>query len=96
MPYIDAERRQTMVVAETPGELNYVLTYLVGDYIVRMGRNYTTMNAAMGALECCKLELYRRVISMYENEKILQNGDVYDERILPTVPVTLPQALEKA
>ena len=29
-------------------------------------------------LECAKLELYRRVAAPYEDEKIDQNGDVYD------------------
>ena len=31
----------------------------------------------MGALECAKLELYRRVAAPYEDVKIMENGDVY-------------------
>jgi len=34
------------------------------------------MNDAIGALEGAKLELYRRVISKYEDKKIMENGDV--------------------
>lgn len=31
----------------------------------------------IGALECCKLELYRRIAAPYEDIKIGENGDVY-------------------
>ncbi len=34
-------------------------------------------NAVVGALECAKLELYRRMVAPYENGKIAENGDVY-------------------
>jgi hypothetical protein len=32
---------------------------------------------AVGAIECCKLEFYRRVAAPYEDRKIKTNGDVY-------------------
>lgn len=32
----------------------------------------------VGALECAKLELYRRIAIPYEEQKIQENGDVYD------------------
>lgn len=32
---------------------------------------------AVGALECCKLEMYRRLIGPYEDTAIGRNGDVY-------------------
>lgn len=32
---------------------------------------------ALGALECCKLEFYRRVAAPYEDSKIKSNGDCY-------------------
>jgi hypothetical protein len=34
----------------------------------------------IGALECAKLELYRRLASPYEDLKIADNGDIYQER----------------
>jgi len=37
---------------------------------------------AIGALECAKLELYRRVAAPYEDTKIAENGDVYDPELL--------------
>jgi hypothetical protein len=33
-------------------------------------------NDAIGALEGAKLELYRRYVSAYEDDKIKENGDV--------------------
>ena len=39
--------------------------------------NYAAFNAAVGALECAKLELYRRMVSVYEEHKRSENGDVY-------------------
>lgn len=33
--------------------------------------------SAKGAIECAKLEFVRRVVSPYEDQKILENGDVY-------------------
>ena len=32
----------------------------------------------VGVLECAKLELYRRMAAPYEDEKIEDNGDVYE------------------
>ena len=62
---------------ETAGEMNYVITMLVRDYIKRKGLCYQTLNDAVGALEGCKFELYRRVLAPYEDQKIEENGDVY-------------------
>jgi len=33
----------------------------------------------MGALEGAKLEFYRRVVVPYEEKKMKENGDVYNE-----------------
>ena len=33
----------------------------------------------IGVLECAKLELYRRVAAPYEDDKIDENGDVYQD-----------------
>lgn len=80
-PYINELRRQTMrnavlVAAHTPGELNYLITQVVIDFL---GSNpdYTRFNAAVGAVESAKLELYRRMVAPYEDRKIKEHGDVY-------------------
>jgi len=79
MPYIPQARRDFISIPETSGELNYMITELVNLYIKEHGKNYTILNDVIGALECAKLELYRRVLIPYEDEKIKQNGDVYGD-----------------
>jgi len=59
------------------GDLNYIITELIVQTLSRQGIRYQNVNAIVGALECCKLELYRRLIAPYEDEKIDSNGDVY-------------------
>ena len=61
----------------TPGEMNYLFTELSKYYLMTKGTSYTHMNDVIGALEGCKLEFYRRVVSGYEDQKIEENGDVY-------------------
>lgn len=63
--------------ATIPGQLNYQITKLCLEYITEMGRCYDNYNAVIGALECTKLELYRRMVAPYEDKKIEMNGDVY-------------------
>lgn len=86
MPYIKPEARPAFnnLIVELakaivePGELNYVITQLVHTLSnrARPHRNYSFMNGLVGALECAKLELYRRMLAPYEDQKIAQNGDV--------------------
>lgn len=63
-------------VIETEGELNYVITKLCHSFIERKRKKYSTLNTVIGVLECAKLELYRRIIAPYENQKIKENGNV--------------------
>lgn len=82
MPYIKQEQRDQISPAvvnfcpENAGDLNYVITVMIDNYIRTYGENYANYNEMIGALECCKLEYYRRGISPYEDEKIKENGDV--------------------
>lgn len=88
MPYVDPETRARIDgggLPQTSGELNYALTRAVQSYLCRDTNHlysYEQINAAIGALECCKLELYRRIAAPYEDKKIQRNGDVYQ------VPIT--------
>ncbi len=79
MPYVkksDRIRLDEGGDAQTPGELNYIITKTVDAYLNRTPRNYAKYNEVIGVLECAKLELYRRVIAEYEDTKIEENGDV--------------------
>jgi hypothetical protein len=59
------------------GDLNYSITKLIlGVLELEEKPKYTKFNTAIGILESVKLELYRRFVAPYENEKILENGDI--------------------
>lgn len=80
MPYIEAEARKHVESGLPPrnaGELNYAITRLCGLYASASGRSYATFNEVVGVLECAKQEFSRRVIAVYEDEKRIDNGDVY-------------------
>jgi len=65
------------------GHLNYVITSIVNDWLAPHPVSYERLNAAIGALECAKQELYRRVVGPYEDYKLMGGyGDVYDSGLL--------------
>lgn len=83
-PYIPANsREEASLRPSSPGELNYALTRLVNYWLETGGAspgggvNYRTISEVVGALECAKLEVYRRIAAPYENIKKASNGDVY-------------------
>lgn len=64
---------------ETVGELNYAITEMINWYLAEVTDSlYADYNAIVGVLECAKLEFYRRAVAKYEDEKIMENGDVYN------------------
>lgn len=80
MPYIKQEDRLPIpeMIPESAGDLNYLITKLLLEYIdEKGGMSYTVVNEVVGVLECAKLELYRRLAAPYEDEKRELNGDVY-------------------
>lgn len=56
------------------GNLNYTITKLLKTLYPEP--NYRKFNEIIGALECCKLELYRKMIAPYEDQKEKENGPV--------------------
>lgn len=79
MPYIKKGAREVLEGKPPihPGELNYLITRMVTEYVARKPYNYATLNEVIGVLECAKQELYRRLLVPYENAKMEENGDVY-------------------
>ena len=88
MPYIKKERRGKD--PENVGELNYKITKEIMKYLSLLNfrkaieskklivqNNYADYNEVIGVLECVKQELYRRLITSYEDKKKEENGDVY-------------------
>lgn len=104
MPYLPDEDRKRLLDerpddAVNPGELNYVLTRRAIQYLetrqVGGGIRYGDLAEVVGAFEAAKLEFVRRVMAPYENTKIEQNGDVYNELLdrmglLPVQPFRAP------
>lgn len=77
MPYITPEERESMPYPETAGQLNYEIHALIDSYLEEKGDDkYQTYNDVIGALECVKHELYRRLVAPLEDKKIEENGDV--------------------
>lgn len=90
MPYIPELRRREWDAALTaaaqvhaatfvgPGQMNYLITALLNQYLCSSLVGYDALNEVIGILECAKQEFYRRVIAGYEDVKRTENGDVYE------------------
>lgn len=81
MPYIPKPRRRSILddgdCPANGGELNFVITTVIDEYMKAHGISYTRIADVLSALEGAKQEFYRRVAAPYEDSKIIQNGDVY-------------------
>lgn len=83
MPYITKKRAGVVTVPETPGELNYMLTDMCVNYLkynYGINPSYAQRSEIVTALECAKLEFYRRNMAKYEDEKRgdMDNIDPYN------------------
>lgn len=88
MPYIKKANRNrfSAVVKElnkltniTAGDVNYLISKILNRMVhFRNEPSYAMLNSLIGVLECVKLELYRRIVVPYEEEKIEENGDIYE------------------
>lgn len=96
MPYITPPRRRQLNritkaittdidLQTTKGDLNFLLSTTVGEYVLAKGIDYDSINDVMGALTGCLLEFYRRVAVPYEKKKIKINGDIDQYRILSSM-----------
>ncbi len=84
MPYITPERRRvnklnlSELEMRTSGELTYLISVLMNEYLKRTGKSYGTMSVVRACAQDASDEFYRRVMLPYENCKLAENGDVYD------------------
>lgn len=79
MPYIKQFDRNHLQSGTDPlnaGELNYSIHLILEKYLTAKHESYQTYNDMIGVLECAKQELYRRLISPYEDMKKEENGDI--------------------
>lgn len=91
MPYIPTEDRVNVDealldfgsqwVPNNAGELNWLVSTFINNFIESNGVRYSYLNEMIGALECCKLELYRKIAAPYEEYKEAENGRAYTVEI---------------
>jgi hypothetical protein len=58
------------------GDLNYTITMLCKCFLEKKGECYATHNTILGVLTASQLEWNRRRVAVYEDKKIVENGDV--------------------
>jgi hypothetical protein len=88
MPYINKHRRQEIdrfYCPETPGELSYAITKLIGVYLARTGVDFDHLNAVVGVLATLSFEFQKRVLAPYEDAKRALNGDVIPPHVFSAV-----------
>ncbi len=87
MPYIKQDQRpqadasiepllkhiQSLPMEDQDGALNYAVTRIIKSVYPK---KYFHYNRALGVLSAIAHELYRHIIGPYEDEKIIENGDV--------------------
>src|SRR5215204_2604036 len=76
MPYITKKRG--LAIRESgsagcKGELNYVISCLIADYVQRLGVNYQVISDAIDAAHNAADEATRRILQPYETYKMLSN-----------------------
>lgn len=87
MPYIKKKERikfkwiidnAVSLLQENPEELAGKLNYLIFSILKRLSKDlrYKKANELIGVLECVKQEYYRRVLAVYEDQKIKEHGDI--------------------
>jgi hypothetical protein len=63
--------------AKMKGVANYTISRILLNLLKpNTGWTYSSLCDVIGTLECVKLEIYRRLISEYEDKAIEKNGDV--------------------
>lgn len=82
MPYIPNDERilldiQSRRIPSSVGQLNFVISDLLDDWMTDRGISYASINDVMGVLSSVQAEFYRRVAVPYEEKKRSENGEVY-------------------
>ncbi len=90
MPYIDKHRKAELkplldqILLSSPGDITYAVSILMINYLKRNSPHmltFTSLNSCIGAIERALDEFKRRILDPYEQEKIRDNGDIYQEFI---------------
>lgn len=82
MPYIIPEVRKLLrdnAEAIDKGQLNFLISEIMILYLHRKGLSYENISDAIGAAQDAADEMKRRILAPYEDKKIGQNGDIYQD-----------------
>jgi len=93
MPYIkDKEKKKfanlidkLVLYINSKGDLNYVICELTSQFIAQTGVTYTRMSEKIDAVHDAEAELRRRLLDPYEDQKIIDNGDVPSFKIISQI-----------
>jgi len=89
MPYITKPRRKVIdeniknLLLLDEGEMNYAACQLFMRFLdsTEGEISYKKIQAGLGALHEAECELRRRILSGYEHQKIIANGDIFTDFI---------------
>ena len=70
------DKFSSMSAQEVAGSINYLNFKIIKSWIKKNGKKYWVFALFVGTLVCCVLEVYRRLVAPYEDEKIESSGDV--------------------
>ena len=84
MPYVTSEARNRLQEdterlsnkCRTVGELNFVITVVLHRWLYDHGISYDEVNKLSGVISCVSKEFYAMVARPYEDQKIIENGDI--------------------
>ena len=78
--FLDKHIQELSDRVTTEGEICYVIYALLVRYCEKNKSVglfcFRIISQCISAIECAKLELYRRIVAPYEDKKIQENGDV--------------------
>jgi len=70
-----SDKRSNEDIVKVMGDLNYTITRLCAK-LVGKDVSYTKIGIITGVLENVKQEFYRRIAVPYEENKVVENGDI--------------------
>lgn len=98
MPYIEQAIKDTIEIpyVRDDGQLTYVIDKMAEELLaVKCDYDWEKLSYAMiaqvvGDMACAQYEFQRRILALYEDRKLIENGDCFES------PATLGRALGEA
>lgn len=98
MPYLPQAIKDTIELpyVRDDGQLTYVIDRMAEELLAeKCGYDWDNLSYSMiaqivGDIDCAKFEFQRRILALYEDRKIIENGDVFE------APAVLGRALVDA